>query len=153
MGGRYEEGGKYEEGGRCEEEERYADRRDWNPNMINVRDEGNSRNRTVENRKSIGDRRMERDFGSGLVKNPFDPSTRLENNPTQMNRLNEEEFDLPCMNPTAPETTAVSAGPRGGVQPPTRPTGPGTAPGGADYAALLQYLQFYQNQMGTEDRK
>ena len=57
------------------------------------------------------------------------------------------------MNPPAPDPSSVSAGAHGSFQPPVRPTGPGTAPGGPDYAALLQYLQFYQKQMDPADRK
>ena len=60
--------------------------------------------------------------------------------------MNEEQFDIPCMNPSAPEPGAPAA-------PPARPTGPGTEPGGPDYAKLLQYLQFYQNQMGSQEGK
>merc|ERR1719154_271171 len=103
-----------------------------------------------EQRKSIGDKRMERDFGSGLVKNPFDPSNRTDNTQRGSNTLNEQEFDLPCMNPPAPD---APAGSQESGTPPERPTGPGTAPGGPDYASLLQYLQFYQKQMGPEERK
>ena len=33
--------------------------------------------RSVENVKSAGDRRMERELGSGIIKNPFDPSNRI----------------------------------------------------------------------------
>ena len=37
---------------------------------------GHSR-RSVENVKSAGDRRMERELGSGIIKNPFDPSNKI----------------------------------------------------------------------------
>ena len=60
--------------------------------------------------------------------------------------MNDDQFDLPCKNPTAPEHAVAAT-------PPVRPTGPGTEPGGPDYAKLLQYLQFYQKQMGSQERK
>jgi hypothetical protein len=50
---------------------------------------------------------------------------------------------IPGMNPPAPDPVAGgSGGGEGG------PAVPGSTP---DYAALLQYLQYYQKQMGTED--
>ena len=64
----------------------------------------------------------------------------------RFNRMNVEQFDLPCMNPPAPEPAAPAG-------PPVCPTGPGTEPGGPDYAKLLQYLHFYQKQMGSQERK
>lgn len=131
------------------EEGVYGNQGNLKNNMRSNRDDFNSSG-MMEKRKSIGDKRMERDFGSGLVKNPFDPSNRAENKQRGPSRLNEDEFDLPCMNPPAPEPTA---GPRASGPPPTRPTGPGTEPGGPDYASLLQYLQFYQKQMGPEERQ
>jgi len=81
---------------------------------------------------------MERELRSAIVKNPFDPSNRIGK---PRNRLDEEDFDQPCMNPEAPDPP-----------PEERPGGSGdnksSAGGGApDYAALLQYLQFYQKQM------
>jgi len=79
---------------------------------------------------------------SAIVKNPFDPSNRIDTGKSR-NRLDEEDFDQPCMNPEAPDPP-----------PDERPGGsgesknPGGGGGGApDYAALLQYLQFYQKQM------
>ena len=47
---------------------------------------------------------------------------------------------IPGMNPPAPDPVAGPSGGEGG--------GPGNTP---DYAALLQYLQYYQKQMGAED--
>ena len=50
---------------------------------------------------------------------------------------------IPGMNPPAPEPVggaAAAAGVEGG---------PGSTP---DYAALLQYLQYYQKQMGTDEQ-
>ena len=55
----------------------------------------------------------------------------------------EEQYDIPCMNPPAPDPPA----------PPPAGGGGGGAEGGTggpDYAKLLQYLQFYQNQMGSK---
>ena len=44
------------------------------------REDSHSR-RSAENVKSAGDRRMERELGSGVIKNPFDPSNRIEARP------------------------------------------------------------------------
>ena len=44
------------------------------------REESQSR-RSVENVKSAGDRRMEKELSSGVIKNPFDPSNRIEARP------------------------------------------------------------------------
>jgi hypothetical protein len=50
---------------------------------------------------------------------------------------------IPGMNPPAPDPVAGTSGAEGGGA---------AAPGGTpDYAALLQYLQYYQKQMGTEE--
>ena len=59
-----------------------GDRRN-NLSSINRGNRSEANSRGGQNRKSVGDRRMERDFGSELVKNPFDPSTRSGNNQTQ----------------------------------------------------------------------
>eukprot|EP00090_Calanus_glacialis_P024332 TRINITY_DN3778_c0_g1_i1.p1 TRINITY_DN3778_c0_g1~~TRINITY_DN3778_c0_g1_i1.p1 ORF type:complete len:665 (-),score=183.53 TRINITY_DN3778_c0_g1_i1:115-1938(-) len=149
--GRYEQADSYQDEGLDGEKGRYGqegmsgDRRN-NLSSINRGNRGEANSRGGQNRKSVGDRRMERDFGSELVKNPFDPSTRSGNNQAQFNRMNVEQFDLPCMNPPAPEPAAPAG-------PPVCPTGPGTEPGGPDYAKLLQYLHFYQKQMGSQERK
>ena len=42
-----------------------------------AREETAHTRRSVENVKSAGDRRMERELGSGIIKNPFDPSNRI----------------------------------------------------------------------------
>ena len=66
----------------------------------------------------------------------------------RFNRL-DEGFDQPCMNPEAPDPPpeAAAAGGSGPSKEQEKESG-GGAP---DYAALLQYLQFYQKQM--EDNK
>ena len=59
-------------------------------------------------------------------------------------------MDAPCMNPEAPDPPAGGSGDQGG--PSSGGTGQEKEAGGApDYAALLQYLQFYQKQM--EDKQ
>jgi hypothetical protein len=50
---------------------------------------------------------------------------------------------IPGMNPPAPEPVAGPSGSEAAGQ-----TMPGNTP---DYAALLQYLQYYQKQMGSEE--
>jgi len=111
-----------------------------------AREENNSR-RSVENVKSAGDRRMERELGSGIIKNPFDPSNKIGAR-QKHNRIN-EEFDEPCMNPEAPEPPAASVSSEE-----TAGAGTGkTETGAPDYAALLQYLQFYQKQMDDDKKK
>ena len=91
-GGPYNESRRFSQTKQYEEEEGYEDKRShkeegkydldrmrgnrWgqgagNRNSQDMQREG-------QNRKSFGDRRMERDFSSGLVKNPFDPSNRVE---------------------------------------------------------------------------
>ena len=45
------------------------------------------------------------------------------------------------MNPPAAEATGSSG------------SGPGDANSGPDYAALLQYLQYYQKQMGNDEMR
>jgi len=59
----------------------------------------------------------------------------------QGNRLNLEPNPAAGMNPPAPD-----AGPSSGVGP-----GQGEPNSGPDYAALLQYLQYYQKQMGNQE--
>ena len=71
----------------------------------------------------------------------------------RFNRL-DEGFDQPCMNPEAPDPPpeAAAAGGSGPSKEQEKEPGAGAGGGGApDYAALLQYLQFYQKQM--EDNK
>jgi hypothetical protein len=59
-------------------------------------------------------------------------------------RLNMDVAAIPGMNPPAPEPVAAGTAGADGSGP--------AAPGGTpDYAALLQYLQYYQKQMGTEE--
>ena len=62
----------------------------------------------------------------------------------RFNRMNDDQFDLPCMNPPAPEPAVAAA-------PPACPTG--SEPGRPYYAKLLQHLQLHQNQMGSQERK
>ena len=67
----------------------------------------------------------------------------------RFNRL-DEGFDQPCMNPEAPDPPPEAAA--GGSGPSKeQEKEPGAGGGAPDYAALLQYLQFYQKQM--EDNK
>jgi len=86
---------------------------------------------------------MERELGSQIVKNPFDPSNRPG---AKVNRLDDDSYDRPMMNPEAPDPPSSSsgAGPSSGGQ-------AGGSKGAPDYAALLQYLQSYQKQM--EDKQ
>ena len=66
-------------------------------------------------------------------------------------RMNREMNSIPGMNPPAPDPApAAAGGPGVGPGGPAGPGGPGGA--GPDYAALLQYLQFYQKQMGTDGK-
>ena len=71
----------------------------------------------------------------------------------RFNRL-DEGFDQPCMNPEAPDPPPeAAAGGSGPSKEQEKEPGAGAGAGGGapDYAALLQYLQFYQKQM--EDNK
>ena len=94
---------------------------------------------TGESRKSAGDRRMER---LEIVKNPFDPSLKADSS-TASSRINTDSGAISGMNPPAPE--------------PSSQTGSSSKPGGGeggsgpDYAALLQYLQYYQKQLGPDE--
>jgi len=106
--------------------------------------------REAPNRKSFGDRRMERDFSSGLVKNPFDPSNRVgTSKPPRFDQMDDEQYDVPCMNPPAPDPAEPPVPPSGGGADGAGGSAGGGA-GGPDYAKLLQYLQYYQNQMGSK---
>ena len=58
------------------------------------------------------------------------------------NRLDEDEYDQPCMNPEAPDPPPSTSRDTGDIK---EQEAGGT--GAPDYAALLQYLQFYQKQM------
>jgi len=108
-----------------------------------------------ESRKSAGDRRMEM---MELVKNPFDPSLKSGDS-----RLNSESATgvggvggvsippAPGLNP--PPTPDVAAAAAAAAAAKTGAAGPGgPTQTGPDYAALLQYLQYYQKQMGPEDQ-
>ena len=78
-----------------------------------------------------------------IVKNPFDPSLKAG---ASSSRLNEDSSTIPGMNPPAPESGSSGAG--ASKQQP----GPGAGgAGGPDYAALLQYLQYYQKALGPEE--
>ena len=61
------------------------------------------------------------------------------------NRLDEDDFDQPCMNPEAPDPPPEER--PGGSGDNKSQAGGGGGGGAPDYAALLQYLQFYQKQM------
>lgn len=69
--------------------------------------------------------------GAGIEARPFQPDE------DRSSRLNMEMNSIPGMNPPAPDPTPAS----------------GSGGGGPDYAALLQYLQYYQKQMGTEESR
>ena len=85
---RYKEGVNYQDEGDAGDRERYGqermggDRRN-NLSFINRSNRIEANSRGGQNKKSVGDRRMKRDFGSELVKNPFDPSTKSGNNQAQ----------------------------------------------------------------------
>merc|ERR1712227_596874 len=89
--------------------------------------------RSAEVVKSAGDRRMERELRSAIVQNPFDPSNRIDTGKSR-NRLDEEDFDQPCMNPEAPDPPPDER-PGGSGESKNLGGGGGGAP---DYAALLQ---------------
>lgn len=126
-----------------------------------------------EDRQSRGDKRLAME----IVKNPFDPAERSDR--SQSNRIDEDRFSNPGMNPPAPNTegrppqmppkgvgmppgvggagmppgvggTGMPPGVGGGGMPPGAAGAGGQ--GGPDYAALLQYLQFYQKQMGNDEK-
>ena len=84
----YEEGDSFQDEGVDGERGRYGqegmseDRRN-NLSSINRGNRSEANSRGGQNRKSVGDRRMGRDFGSELVKNPFDPSIKSGNNQAQ----------------------------------------------------------------------
>ena len=78
-----------------------------------------------------------------IVKNPFDPSLKAG---ASSSRLNEDNSTIPGMNPPAPESGSSAAG--GSKQPGAGGAG---GAGGPDYAALLQYLQYYQKALGPEE--
>jgi len=106
---------------------------------------GTARGGRGEERQSRGDKRLAME----IVKNPFDPAERSDR--SQSNRIDEERFINPGMNPPAPDSEG-----RTPQMPPNisgRPQGSGPGGQGApDYGALLQYLQFYQEQMGTGEK-
>ena len=58
--------------------------------------------------------------------------------------MDEEEFDQPCMNPEAPDPPPTTSRDAGATK---EKEAVGAGAGAPDYAALLQYLQFYQKQM------
>ena len=68
----------------------------------------------------------------------------------RLNRLNEEFEEEECMNPEAPDPPAAASGS-------SKKTSEGETgkkeSGAPDYAALLQYLQFYQKQMEDDKKK
>lgn len=82
-------------------------------------------------RKSAADRRLE---ALEIVKNPYDPSLKQADGAASSSRLNLDTAAIPGTNPPAPEPAAAKQA--------------NAATGGPDYAALLQYLQYYQKQVG-----
>merc|ERR1712051_456071 len=105
-----------------------------------------------------------------MAKGQFDNGVRLSNPmggsrfppPPPASRLNVESNTIPGMNPPAPDPQPSAGYPPGGPGAPGYPPGghggPPGGPGdkgeggsGPDYAALLQYLQYYQKQMGGEE--
>ena len=82
-------------------------------------------------RKSAADRRLE---ALEIVKNPYDPSLKQTDAAASSSRLNMDTAAIPGSNPPAPD-------PAGAKQTNAPSSGP-------DYAALLQYLQYYQKQVG-----
>ena len=74
-------------------------------------------------------------------------------------RMNMDINSIPGMNPPAPDASLGSVNPNPMNQPPPGSMNPGPGSGtpggpggsGPDYAALLQYLQYYQKQMGSEE--
>ena len=82
-----------------------------------------------------------------IVKNPFDPSLRPE---AASSRINADSGTIPGMNPPAPEPS--SSQPGSSSKPGEGGAGGGPPSGsGPDYAALLQYLQYYQKQLGPDE--
>ena len=82
-----------------------------------------------------------------IVKNPFDPSLKADSS-TASSRINTDSGAISGMNPPAPEPssqTGSSSKPGGGGE------GGGGGGSGPDYAALLQYLQYYQKQLGPDE--
>ena len=84
-----------------------------------------------------------------IVKNPFDPSLKADSSAAS-SRINADSGTIPGMNPPAPEPSNSQPGSSskpgdggGGAGPPS-----GSGP---DYAALLQYLQYYQKQLGPDE--
>ena len=82
-------------------------------------------------RKSAADRRLE---ALEIVKNPYDPSLKQTDAAASSSRLNMDTAAIPGSNPPAPDPA--------GAKQTNAPSG------GPDYAALLQYLQYYQKQVG-----
>ena len=83
-----------------------------------------------------------------IVKNPFDPSLKADSSAAS-SRINTDSGAISGMNPPAPEPssqTGSSSKPGGGGG-----EGGGGGGSGPDYAALLQYLQYYQKQLGPDD--
>ena len=79
-----------------------------------------------------------------IVKNPFDPSLKAESSATS-SRINTDSSTIPGMNPPAPEPS--SSGKSRGAEEGSE----GPSESGPDYAALLQYLQYYQKQLGPDE--
>jgi len=151
------------------------DRDDRGRDQDRDRDRGRGRDKPEEivDKRSAGDRRLERDMAKGQ----FDNGIRLTNPMAARfvpqppaSRLNVESSTIPGMNPPAPDPSPSSSGappgypsgapsyPPGGTgYPPGEYGTPGNPPekaegqSGPDYAALLQYLQYYQKQMAPED--
>ena len=84
-----------------------------------------------------------------IVKNPFDPSLKADSSSAASSRINADSGAIPGMNPPAPEPSSQS----GGSSKPGSGEGGSAGPSGSgpDYAALLQYLQYYQKQLGPDE--
>ena len=59
----------------------------------------------------------------------------------------DDDSNAPCMNPEAPDPPAGGSGANQGAAGKEKEAG-----GAPDYAALLQYLQFYQKQMDDKQK-
>merc|ERR1711971_1273302 len=79
--------------------------------------------------------------------NPFDPSLKADSS-----RINADSGEIPGMNPPAPEPSSQPGG-SSSSKPGSGEGGSAGGPSGSgpDYAALLQYLQYYQKQLGPDE--
>ena len=82
-----------------------------------------------------------------IVKNPFDPSLKTDSSAAS-SRINADSGAIPGMNPPAPEPSSQTGG---SSSKPGEGGAAGPSGSGPDYAALLQYLQYYQKQLGPDE--